>query len=143
MADRVYLPDVNVLFAAHVTAHVDHATALGWLRGVLAFATCATTEQGLVRLLSNPAANPGASTADALAALRRVRARRQHEFWRDDTSLADPVVDLARMVGHRRVTDFHLLNLAADRRGVLVTLDAKIERALAPSDRRHVLTLAG
>ncbi|MCK0118283.1 hypothetical protein MWU57_14710 [Isoptericola sp. S6320L] len=143
MTDRVCLPDVDVLFAAHVAAHQHHTTALSWLRGVSSFATCPTTEQGLVRLLSNSAANPGASTADALAALRRVRARRQHEFWRDDTSLADPVVDLSRMTGHRQVTDFHLLNLAADRRGVLVTLDAKVERALMPADRRHVLTLAG
>ncbi|MFV2145942.1 TA system VapC family ribonuclease toxin [Isoptericola sp. G70] len=143
MTDRVCLPDVNVLFAAHVAAHVHHATALSWLRGVPAFATCATTEQGLVRLLSNAAANPGASTADALAALARVRARRQHQFWRDDTSLAEPAVDLSRMVGHRQVTDFHLLNVAADRRGALVTFDAKIEHALSPSDRRHVVTLAG
>lgn len=142
MTDRIYLPDVNVLFAAHVSTHTHHAAAVSWLRGVASFATCGTTEQGLVRLLSNPIANPGATIAEALTALRRVRHRRQHSFWREETSLSDPLVDVSRMTGHKQITDFHLLNLAAHYQGILVTFDAKIERALSRTDCRHILTLS-
>lgn len=142
MADPVALPDVNVLVAAHIADHVDHELALGWLRRVPAFATCATTEQGLVRILSNPVANPGATCADAIAALGRLRRRSGHVQWADHTSLAEPIVDASRIRGHRHVTDFHLLNLAAHYGGVLMTLDAKIERSLAAGDRRHVRTLS-
>ena len=77
----------------------------------------------------------------SIAALSRVRGRRAHVFWPDETSLANPLIDTSRMTGHKQITDFHLLNLAAHHGGVLCTLDAKIERALAPADRRLVFTL--
>ncbi|RPF21125.1 TA system VapC family ribonuclease toxin [Myceligenerans xiligouense] len=141
MTDSTYLPDVNVLFAAHVTGHPHHDVALSWLRLTSRYATCGTTEHGMIRLLSNPAANPDVTTAQAMTALTALRSRRQHTFWRDDTSLAEPLVDTTRMVGHKQVTDFHLLNLAAHYNGVLVTLDGKLERALSPADRKHILTL--
>jgi toxin-antitoxin system PIN domain toxin len=141
MPDAIYLPDVNVLFAAHVAVHVHHDLALSWLRAVERFATCATTEQGLVRLLANPVTNPGASIHDALAALARVRARGAHVWWPETASLDAPVIDTTKMSGHRQVTDFHLVNLAASYGGRLVTLDTRIEPALSTHDRARVLTL--
>lgn len=141
MASKVLLPDVNVLVAAHIAGHVHHDLALAWLRAADRFATCATTEQGLVRILCNPVANPGASVADALDALARVRRRRQHEFWAEGASLDDPVVDITRIVGHRQITGFHLLNLAASMGGIMVTLDRGIQAALRPEDRASLLTL--
>jgi len=94
-----------------------------------------------VRILCNPVANPGASVADALDALARVRRRRQHEFWAEGASLDDPVVDITRIVGHRQITGFHLLNLAASMGGIMVTLDRGIQAALRPEDRASLLTL--
>jgi len=141
VADVVFLPDVNLLVSAHIAEHQHHDLALAWLRSVDHFATCATTEQGLVRLLSNPVVNPGATTLDALAALARVRRRHQHEHWAERASLDAPGIDTACMTGYKQVTDFHLLNLAASHGGKLVTLDAGIKRALAPRDRVHLLTL--
>lgn len=141
MSHEIYLPDVNVLFAAHRTTHEFHLPALTWLRAVNSFATCGTTEQGMVRLLTNSAVNPGASTTDALEALRRVRARRQHVFWPEQASLASPLIDVSRLIGHKQVPDFHLVNLAASFGGRLATFDTGIEAALAPSDRRWVKTL--
>lgn len=138
---KVYLPDVNILFAAHLGDHTHHELALSWLRQTSRYATCATTESGVVRLLSNPRLNPAATTVDALAILARLRARRQHTFWRDDSSLAEPLIDASRMIGYQHVTDFHLLNLAATYGGVLVTLDGKLEQALTPADRKYILTL--
>lgn len=137
----VPIPDVNVLFAAHVADHVHHDIALAWLRSVGAFATCATTEQGLLRLLSNPVANPGASVHDALAAMSRVRARKAHRQWNDDTSLSRPFTDTGKLRGHGQITDFHLLNLAARHDGILVTLDGRIEQGISRADRKFLHTL--
>lgn len=141
MGEKTFLPDVNILFASHVQGHPHHQLALSWLRLTNRYATCGTTEHGMLRLLSNPSANPGVSVPQAMNALQALRARRQHIFWRDDTSLAEPLVDASRLTGHKQVTDFHLLNLAAHHNGVLVTLDGKLERALAPADRKNILTL--
>ena len=143
MAETTYLPDVNVLFAAHRSTHEFHGQALAWLRAAESFATCAITEQGLVRLLSSPIANPGATVDDALAALARVRSRRAHVFWADQASLGDPRISLTGLVGHKQITAFHLVNLAAAHGGVLATFDTRIVGALAPKDRRHGSRTAG
>lgn len=141
MSEVTYLPDVNVLLAAHRTTHVHHHPALAWLRAAQSFATCPTTEMGLVRLLANPTVNPGTSMTDALEALVRVRSRRQHTFWSDDTSLAAPLVSTSRMLGYKQVTDVHLVNLAARNGGVLVTFDTRVASALTPKDQRHIHVL--
>ncbi|MDR0483328.1 MAG: VapC toxin family PIN domain ribonuclease [Cellulomonadaceae bacterium] len=141
MNTSTFLPDVNVLVAAHLTTHVHHKVALGWLRSMQSFATCATTEMGMVRILSNPVVNPGATTGSVLAALARVRAQRAHVFWDDASSLGAPLINLAPMRGPRQVTDFHLANLAAHHHGQLATLDGGIEAALAPEDTHWVHTL--
>lgn len=136
-----YLPDVNLLFAAHRGAHERHLDAIAWLRAVDSFATCPTTEKGLLRLLSNPIANPGVSMAMAFEALIRVRARRQHVFWADDSSLAAAVIDTSVLTGSTQVTDVHLVNLAASKAGILVTFDTRITAALAARDQCHVKVL--
>ena len=70
-----------------------------------------------------------------LAALRAVDG---HRFLADDVSLSD--ADVPTIVGHRQVTDAHLLTLAR-RRGVrLVTFDAAI---LTLADGRDVEVLPG
>ncbi|MCL1906610.1 MAG: VapC toxin family PIN domain ribonuclease [Propionibacteriaceae bacterium] len=141
MASKVFLLDVNLLLAAHLGIHPYHNLAVSWLRTADHFATCATTEQGFLRLLSNPVINPGATCADALVALGRVRRRSQHEYWAENASLDDPFISTGSMRGYRQVTDFHLVNLAASRDGIFVTYDTGIESALAPADRRFVKTL--
>ena len=69
----VHLPDVNVLVAAHLADHQHHVVAHSWLRDTDAFATCALTETGMVRILAQPSVNPQGSTARALADLARLR----------------------------------------------------------------------
>jgi len=46
-------------------------------------------------------------------------------FVPDDTSLADPAIDLIALSGYRQVTDLHLVNLAARHGLRLVTFDHK------------------
>jgi predicted nucleic acid-binding protein len=62
--------------------------------------------------------------ADARRVLGALRGADGHRFLSDDVSLVDD--DVPPIVGHRQVTDAHLLTLAR-RRGVrLVTFDAAI-----------------
>lgn len=141
MTDPVYLPDVNILVAAHLDTSPFHAVARSWIHQVRQFATTPMTEAGMLRVLMAPQPLPAVSPGIALQALERLRGRAAHHFWPDGTSLAAPMIDLRDLRGHKQITDHHLVNLAAHHGGVLATLDAKIERSLRPSDRRHVFTL--
>lgn len=100
------------------------------------------TEAGFVRISSNSSLIPGAVTVtEAVAAIAEMRANPGHSFLADDGSLADPAVDIARMVTSKQVTDVHLVNLAARRGAVLATLDVAIPSYLSQDERHHVLVL--
>ena len=83
----------------------------------------------------------GGDTDHALAVLAGIRADSRAESLVDDSSLADAYVDTTGLVGHRQVTDWHLLNLAARHDGMLVTFDHRIARAVLPGDADRVVTL--
>jgi toxin-antitoxin system PIN domain toxin len=138
------LCDVNVLVALALPTHVHHRsahTALSTLTGT--WATCPTTESSFLRLLLNPrVVGVELSTAHAVGQVRGMRSDARWRWLEDDSSLVEPVIDTSVLVGHRQVTDLHLVNLAARAGRVLATLDAGISAALAPADRRHVLVLA-
>jgi len=121
------LLDVNVLVALAWPNHVHHESAHEWFAGRRdpGWATCPLTESGFVRVSSNPATTPEARTpAEAIALLELIVDLPGHVFWHDDVSMAtDPTVARERLVGHRQVTDAHLLALAARRGGWLATFD--------------------
>lgn len=79
--------------------------------------------------------------AEALAVMRGMRADSRWTFLVDDTTLTRPTVDTAVLMGHRQVTDLHLVNLAAGSGAVLATFDAEIAAWLSPRDRQHVLLI--
>lgn len=121
------LLDVNALVALAWDSHVHHAAMRRWFaaNGARGWATCPITESGFVRVSSNAKALPMAIGIDAarrvLSALRSVTG---HRFLTDGVSIVDP--DVPRMIGHRQVTDAHLLTLAR-RHGVrLVTFDSGV-----------------
>jgi len=60
----------------------------------------------------------------------------------DVSSLATPLIDLAGLAGHRQVPDFHLVNLVANHKAVLVTFDRAISKTLTPADQRLVTVLS-
>ena len=138
------LLDINVLIALTWPQHVHHVLAQEWFAAVAErpFATCPTTEAGLLRLSTNPAVvGRPVRMADALTLLRDVRSLPGHRFLPDASSLADPVIDLGRAVVASQVTDLQLVNLAAAAGVPLATLDRSIVDALAPGDRVHVETI--
>lgn len=132
----VHLLDVNVLVALFDPAHLHHEPAHAWFgaqRGS-GWATCPITQNGFLRVLSNPA-YPGRRTtvADAAERLGRFLASGGHEFWPDDVSLLDgEAVSPAHLSGHREITDAYLLALAVRRAGRLATFDRHVRVAAVP-----------
>lgn len=128
---RTALLDVNVLVALFDPDHVHHDVAHDWFAGQRAhgWATCPLTENGFVRVLSNPAYGGETLTAArAVALLRRFRESGQHVFWPDAVSLCDTALfDAAG--GHRQLTDVYLLGLAVAMGGCLATFDRSIPRS--------------
>ncbi len=139
---EIHLPDVNVLFAVLAQNHAAHALALAWFRETSAFVTTPMTELGVLRLSTNPAfviARP--TWEDAQAALGSIRRDSRACFLDDNSTLAEPFIDLRGLSGYRQVPDFHLANLAAKHGMTLVTLDRRLYAALQPTDRSRVRLL--
>lgn len=138
---QLELPDVNVLVALLQSKHVHHEAASDWFASVRRLATTPTTEAGFLRISLNPLTGSNTTSVAALASLESLRADERTEFLPDDSSLCEPIIDLSVFVGHRQVTDLHLVNLAAKHNATLVTFDGKIARALTAADQRLVRTL--
>lgn len=134
-----FLLDVNVLLALSLPTHQHHVTATQWFDPGRPWATTPITETAYLRLLSNPrVVGYDIPPAQALAALRTIRALAGHLFVPDEASLAEPAIDLAPLAGTRQVTDFHLVNLAAANGLLLATLDGSLVRCVSAPDRRHL-----
>ena len=133
------LLDANALLALYDPAHIHHSSAHRWFASIDDWATTAITEAAFLRLAANPKVmNDPVTTTEALTALSAMRSLPQHRQLPDDSSLAEPVIDLRSLLGHRQITDFHLVNLAAANAAILATFDAKLHRSLLPADRHHV-----
>jgi toxin-antitoxin system PIN domain toxin len=126
----VALLDVNVLVALFDADHVHHELAHDWFadHGSEPWATCPTTENGFVRVLTNPAyQGPEMRPANVIALLRRFCASTSHRPWADAVSLQDAkAFDASFIRGHRQVTDVYLLGLAHHMKGHLATFDRTI-----------------
>lgn len=102
-------------FAAHATE--------GW-------ASCPITQNGCVRIMSNPS-YPNSLPVQALVKrLAEACAQPIHQFWADEPSLLDSsAFDPTRIHGPKHITDIYLLGLAAQHGGRLVTFDGAISLA--------------
>ena len=102
------LLDVNVLVALLDEDHTHHATAFDWLDDNIAagWASCPLTQNGCVRILSQPRYPGASSVADAVIRLRAAVSTPHHRFVADNVSLLDgAVLDHRRLTGPRRLTD--------------------------------------
>lgn len=140
-----YLLDVNVLIALVDPAHLQHEQAHAWFNrvGKKSFATCAITENGLLRVVGHPKYNNSAGAPSAVAPLlSAIRALAGHEFWADDISIADPAwVDVSRLSSHAQVTDSYLLALARAHKGRLATMDKKLVVDAVPSGAQSLVVI--
>ncbi len=143
----IHLLDVNVLVALFDPAHVHHEAAHGWFERERegGWATCPLTENGLVRVLSNPA-YPGRRTtvADAADRLARFTASGWHTFWPDDVSLVrGGAVVVDSLAGHREITDAYLLALAVRNCGRVATFDRGLRIATVAGAMPEDLAVIG
>lgn len=127
-----YLLDVNALVALGFLEHEFHERVARWVRSRgkgtrYAILTCAITELGFVRVLSQ-APQYGLTVAQSKALLVRLRkqAAVPFEFIADD-------LDISRLPAWvktgRQTTDGHLAELARAHDSILATLDERIPAA--------------
>lgn len=139
------LLDINVLIALVDPDHADHLRVHAWAADGLShgWASCAITENGFVRILSQPAYPAEVTVNQAVALLRDSAANVRHKFWPCDISVLDSdVVASEALLGHRQITDAYLLALAVHHGGRLVTLDRSVPLATVPgATDRHLLVL--
>ncbi len=139
------LLDVNVLVALFDADHLDHPRARSWLESEIqhGWASCAITQNGFLRVLSQPRYPSPVPVAEAAARLARATTGEHHAFWPCETSLLDTGrVDCSRIHGPRQVTDVYLLALAVANRGRFVTFDHGIPlQAVARANASHLVRL--
>lgn len=142
---RRALLDVNVLIALLDSDHVDHERARHWLDQDIGagWASCAITQNGVIRILSQPRYPGAVSPATAIDLLGGACATRHHEFWPCEVSVLDrDAVDRSRVHGPRQVTDAYLLALAVRRGGRFVTFDRSVVVSAVPAaTAEHVTVL--
>jgi uncharacterized protein len=128
-AQRPGLLDVNVLIALIDPAHEFHASAHAWFRRNRRYgwATCPITENGCLRILSQPGYPfPGLTVPVVQDILAQLAASEGHRFWPDSVSILEANwVELAG-IGPKNVTDLYLLRLATSFKGRLITFDRTI-----------------
>ena len=139
------LLDVNVLVALLDADHADHRRARAWLEAEIAngWASCAITQNGFVRVVSQPRYPSPVPVASAIERLARATAGPHHAFWPCDVTLLDGQrIDRSRLHGPRQVTDAYLLALAVARGGRFVTFDTAIPlQAVAGASRLHLVVV--
>ncbi len=138
------LLDVNVLIALLDSDHVDHQRVRRWVDAEIGhgWASCAITQNGFVRIISQPRYPSPVPPAQAIGKLARAAATDYHEFWPCSVSLLDEdLIDYGRLHGHRQVTDAYLLALATANGGRFATLDQSIPLSAVRHATAHNLTV--
>jgi uncharacterized protein len=123
------LLDVNVLIALLQPDHVHHASAHRWWSANRSegWASCPLTQNGFVRIVSQPRYPKPMAAAAAVDMLAEQIVETDHAFWPDDISLLDrEKFDFDRIVGPKQLTDVYLLALAIEHGGRLATFDRTV-----------------
>jgi toxin-antitoxin system PIN domain toxin len=136
------LLDVNVLIALVREDHAAHQVVRRWFQRLnrRPWSTCAITEAGFVRIISNPRfLEHPPELSEALDMLGALTTLPGHQFWAMDVGMADTVENLQdRLFGHQQVTDAYLLGLAIRKKGKLVTLDRAVKNLAGVEFGRHL-----
>ena len=143
----VELPDVNVLIALFDSTHTHHEAAQNWFVGASqnGWATCPLTENGFLRVVSNPNyPNVHLTAAEAARYLRMLTANHvhSHRFWPDEVSLLDTTLfDLSKVQGYRQLTDLYLLGLCQHHQAAFVSFDSGLQQTLRAVIAPHAALL--
>ncbi len=139
------LLDVNLLIALHDRDHVHHDRATRWLEAHVehGWASCPLTQNGCLRIMSQPSYPQHQSMDTLLTMLRQAVNGAAHAFWPDDISLLDAThFRHAHIHSPRPLTDLSLLALAAQRGGRLVSFDQRVPLSAVPlAGQEHLVLL--
>jgi toxin-antitoxin system PIN domain toxin len=138
------LLDVNVLLALLDRDHIDHERARAWITNEIhhGWASCAITENGFVRIISQPRYPSPVSPSRAIGLLARATQTTYHEFWPCAVSVLDPkVIDRSRLHSSKQVTDAYLLALAVANGGRFATFDQSIALTAVPGAKQEHLAV--
>lgn len=125
------LLDVNVVIALLDPDHAFHERAHDWwaANAKRGWASCPITENGVIRIMSNPGYSQSArfTPSDLIMRLKKFASQTNHEFWPDNISLRDETIfTLERIHNSRQLTDLYLLALAVKHGGRIATFDQGI-----------------
>ena len=125
------LLDVNVLIALLDPDHAFHSIGHNWWSAnhEAGWASCPITENGVVRVLSQPgySAKTQFTPATIISKLQAFVERTDHQFWPDEISLRESAhFHSERIHSSRHITDAYLLALAVQNGGRLATFDVSI-----------------
>jgi uncharacterized protein len=139
------LLDVSVLLPLFDPGNIQHQRTKAWCseNAAAGWASCPLTQNGFVRIASQPGYPRPARLIDALAVLGSQLAEPEHEFWPDDISITDEnLFDHGYILGPNQITDVYLLGLAVKRGGRLVTFDRGLPvKAVRGAENRHLVVL--
>ena len=139
------LYDVNMLIALFDPLHARHASAHAWhgANGHHGWASCPLTQNGLMRIMSQPRYASPQPLASMLHVVSEFSGDAAHTFWPDDVSLAAGGILAPQFaLTSSMLTDVYLLALAIRHEGRLVTLDSKIARgAVIGATAMHLVIL--
>ena len=133
------LLDINVIISLLDSGHVMHGAAIHWMERELnhGWATCPITQNGVLRIMSQPAYPNHRPVAQVAERLEEACKHASHVFLPEQISLLKKgLIRLERMLGHRQITDSYLLALAVTHGGRFVSFDQRICVDLVP-DASH------
>ncbi|MDA0788823.1 MAG: VapC toxin family PIN domain ribonuclease [Proteobacteria bacterium] len=139
------LLDVNVLIALLDQNHIAHDAAWRWMESniEMGWATCPITQNGCLRIMSQPGYPNHHTTREIAARLRQAMDQPFHQFWADDSSiLSRDTVNWDLLIGPRQLTAIYLLSLAVQNNGRFVTFDTKVSMDMVHgASSRHLVRL--
>ena len=129
------LLDINVLIALLDRQHERHEAARRWLEDNIQYgwATCAITQNGTLRIMSQPNYPRPWRVGLIAETLAEMTSMESHAFWPELSLLAPGVVDWRQVSGPKQITDLYLLALAAKNGGRFVTFDERIAKSAVPN----------
>ena len=139
------LLDVNVLIALLDTTHIHHILARNWFaeNHTFGWASCPLTENGCLRIISQPNYSNSIPVKSALEKLNFARRTPLHMFWPDAISLLDfDVFNVEVIHGPKQLTDIYLLALAVKNAGRVISFDRKIPlSAVRGAKQEHLVVI--
>lgn len=139
------LLDINVLIALLDVDHPQHYVAGQWLAANIkdGWASCPLTQNGCIRIMSQPAYPNSFPAAQVAARLSQACGHEAHQFWPNDISLLDENrIDVSCLLGPKQITDIYLVALAVKHRGRFVTFDDRLSlAAIRGAKAQHLVVL--